>query len=233
MAAKKRILIVDDQQLQLDLMQGILEEKYQVECCLDGASCLLRYEKSPADVVLLDVEMPGMGGLEVCRRLLKIAPQCPIMFISSLDTNEDRLAGYTSGGYDYMVKPFVPDELLAKLEVIIQQQEQKQQCARDSKEIHLAFRDALKGSSELGILIRFAVNAFEVKSYKELAEAIAETLEDLGGLNASFFVGGGQQEEYFWSCTGPCPPMDVEVLAMLQDKGRLFEFQNQLQMNVH
>jgi len=226
---KKSIFVVDDEDINLDLMQGILDD-YDVDCFTTGDSCLQKCQESPPDLVLLDVEMPEMDGLEVCRRLHAILPDCPVMFISSLISNEERLAGYTAGGYDYIAKPCDPLELLAKIELIMQQQEQYKILLERRKELSKAFMNVASGSGELGTLLQFSVDVFSVKSYQELAELVLSVLQNIGGLNAAVQV-RGQQESVSRTSSGPCSPIEIEVLEMFKGKGRIYRFNDQVQIN--
>jgi len=226
----KKILVVDDEDINLDLMQGILEDDYHVECFSNGEACLNYCEKTPVDLVLLDVDMPDMDGLETCCRLHDILPQCPVIFVSAKSTNEERLAGYAAGGYDYVVKPCNPKELLAKIELLIQQQAQHKQLDERRKSLSKAFMEVASGSGELGVLLQFSVNVFSVKSYLELADLVLMTLQDIGGLNAAVRV-SGQQESVSRTINGPCSPIESEVVKMFQNKGRIFKFEGQTQIN--
>jgi len=228
--ATKKILVVDDEDINLDLMQGILEDDYLVECFSNGEASLKYCEEMPVDLVLLDVDMPGMDGLETCRRLHDILPECPVIFISAKTGNEERLAGYAAGGYDYISKPCNPQELLAKIELLIQQQSQRKQVDDRRKSLSKAFMEVASGSGELGVLLQFSVDVFGVKNYQELADLVLITLQNIGNLNAAVLV-SGQQEPISRMNSGPCSPIESEVLTMFQKKGRFFKFQKQTQVN--
>ena len=229
-ADKKRVFVVDDDDINLTLMHGILEDDYQVQCFTSGKGCLQAFEEDPADIVLLDVVMPDLDGLETCRRLLEIEPQCPVLFVSAKNSSKERIEGYNAGGYDYIVKPCDGNELLAKLQVITQQQEQKQQMSMQNQNITKAFMEVTAGSGEQGILIRFAVAVSETHSHQELAEALIYALNELDGLKASVLI-KGKNKTLFWSNNGPCPPIETQVLETLVDKGRIYEFHNRIQVN--
>ncbi len=227
---RKKIYVVDDEEINLDLMQGILEDDYEVECFSDGEKFLGVYENSPCDIVLLDVEMPNISGLDVCRKLQEIDPQCPAIFISTRSSNQERLEGYSAGGQDYIVKPCDPSELMAKIAIILDQQEQYKTLDNTRQEIFDGFMEAATGSGEQGVLLQFAVEVFAVKDYLKLAEIIVSTLQQLAGLNGSVLIHGRNQEV---SCSnkGPCSPMEEEIMVMLVEKGRIYEFNNRIQIN--
>jgi len=229
-ATQKLIHVVDDEEINRDLLQGILEDDYRVECFESGEDFLKHYVQAPADIVILDVDMPGLDGLEVCRRLQDMESPSPVIFVSSLASNEERLAGYTSGGYDYIVKPCDPQELLAKIILILKQKEQYLQLEDQRQEIFSGFMEAATSGGEQGVLLKFTVEVFETKNYQQLAELVLTTMNELGGLIASVEV-TGQQFPLTWASGGPCPPMEEEILTMLKGKGRIFKFGNRYQIN--
>ena len=116
--SKGTILIVDDESESLGLLLGILtEEGYQVRPADSGALALASVETAPPELILLDMRMPGMDGLEVCRRLKERegSREIPIMFISAASDPEDRVEGLALGAVDFVTKPFHRPELLARV----------------------------------------------------------------------------------------------------------------------
>lgn len=226
----KTILVVDDEDINLDLMQGILEDSYRVECFSNGADCLQLCQQSAPDLVLLDVDMPDLDGLEVCRRLQDLQPQCPVIFVSAKGSNAERLEGYAAGGHDYIVKPCDPQELLAKIELILQQKEQYRQLDDTRQQIFDGFMEAASGSGEQGVLLQFAVALFEVRSYPQLAELLLSCLQELAELKAAVLV-TGQQQTVTCASDGPCAPMEEEIMVMLMEKGRIYKFKDRYQIN--
>ncbi|MBD1851090.1 response regulator transcription factor [Leptolyngbya sp. FACHB-711] len=115
----KRILIVDDDiTLRTALIRYLRNRGYAVEDAGSGAEALLRFEKAPPDLVVSDVVMPEMDGLEFCRRLRasQSGQLVPFIFLSSRKEVNDRIQGHQMGADDYVVKPFDPKELIAKIE---------------------------------------------------------------------------------------------------------------------
>ncbi|MEM9538555.1 MAG: response regulator transcription factor [Cyanobacteria bacterium P01_E01_bin.42] len=115
----KRILIVDDDRNIRENLQEILEEAgYQVDSASSGQAGLEAFAKNPPDAVISDVMMPGMNGLEFCRTLRgsTSGQLVPFIFLSGKGELEDRIKGHEMGADDYISKPFVMRELLAKLD---------------------------------------------------------------------------------------------------------------------
>jgi two-component system response regulator MprA len=114
-----RVLVVDDDPKILSLLRrGLSFEGYQVTTAEDGLSALTAARDEPPDLVVLDVMMPGLDGLEVCRRL-RAGADVPILMLTARDTVPDRVAGLDAGADDYLVKPFAFDELLARVRALL------------------------------------------------------------------------------------------------------------------
>ncbi len=112
------ILIVDDLPANLQLLSDILlREGYAVRAAPDGRMALKAVAQRLPDLVLLDVKMPEMDGLEVCRRLKDnpISRHVPVIFLSAYQETADKLAGFAAGGVDYIGKPFIAEEVLARV----------------------------------------------------------------------------------------------------------------------
>lgn len=118
MAMSERILVVEDDRRIRDLLRrGLLFEGYTVDTAEDGETALRVARESPPDAVILDIMLPKMDGLEVCRRL-RSASNVPIMMLTARDSVPDRVTGLDAGADDYLVKPFAFDELLARLRAL-------------------------------------------------------------------------------------------------------------------
>jgi PleD family two-component response regulator len=117
--ANADILIVDDTPANLNVLSAILGRRgYRVRPAINGALALKAAQKAAPDLILLDVQMPGMDGYEVCRQL-KGDPQTsdiPVVFISALDDVLDKVEAFQVGGVDYITKPFQIEEVLARVE---------------------------------------------------------------------------------------------------------------------
>ena len=110
-----RILAVDDDTEILDLLsRGLKFEGYEVETAENGEKALVRFRESAPDLVLLDIMMPGVDGLEVAREMRKLR-DTPVLMLTAKDAVTDKVAGLDAGADDYIVKPFAFDELLARV----------------------------------------------------------------------------------------------------------------------
>jgi two-component system response regulator MprA len=113
------ILIVEDEEKITDfLRRGLVYESYRVDVAHDGQSGLALARENPPDLVILDWMLPGMDGLEVCRRLRSGGP-VPILLLTARDSVADRVLGLDAGADDYLIKPFDFDELLARIRALL------------------------------------------------------------------------------------------------------------------
>ncbi|MBI2860223.1 MAG: response regulator transcription factor [Chloroflexi bacterium] len=121
-----RILVVDDDPEILSLVRrGLAYEGYTVDTAADGEQALARAREREPDLVILDVMMPGLDGLEVSRRL-RHGGDVPILMLTARGTVADKVAGLESGADDYLVKPFALDELLARVKALLRRRQPRE-----------------------------------------------------------------------------------------------------------
>lgn len=114
-----RILVVDDEAPILELVRGYLErEGFVVETAMDGPSALDAVRVSAPDVVILDVMLPGLDGIEVCRQIRTFS-DAYVLMLTARGEEIDRIVGLTVGADDYLVKPFSPRELVARVKALL------------------------------------------------------------------------------------------------------------------
>jgi two-component system response regulator MprA len=115
-----KILVVDDDRAVRDALRRALTlSGYEVEVAEDGERALERVVQAVPDAVVLDIGMPGIDGLEVCRRLRRLGNRVPILMLTARDAVADRIDGLDVGADDYMVKPFDVEELKARLRALL------------------------------------------------------------------------------------------------------------------
>jgi len=130
----ERILVIEDEAKIADLLRrGLIYEGYTVEVVPDGETGLAAARDRPPDVVLLDLMLPGMDGLTVCRRL-RAASSVPILILTAKDAVPDRVAGLDAGADDYLTKPFSFEELLARIRALLR----RRQALPEQKPLHFA-----------------------------------------------------------------------------------------------
>lgn len=129
-----RILIVDDEELIRDLIKEYISlEDFVVDEAVDGVQALQLFKQYNYDLIILDVMMPGMDGWSVCREIRKTS-QVPVIMLTARGEEYDKLLGFELGVDDYMVKPFSPRELLARMKAIM-----RRSVARDEPDDYISF----------------------------------------------------------------------------------------------
>jgi two-component system, OmpR family, response regulator MprA len=138
MAEQARILVVDDEPaVQTALSRALTLERYDVAQAIDGLEALQRMSDAAYEVVILDVSMPRMDGLEVCRRLRDGGDRTPVLMLTAREQVDDRVAGLDAGADDYLVKPFALRELLARVRALLRRSGEED----EQEESALAFED--------------------------------------------------------------------------------------------
>jgi two-component system, OmpR family, response regulator MprA len=116
---RDRVLVVDDDPpLRRMLARTLAAEGYEVTVAADGGAALAEAERAAPDVIVLDVAMPALDGLAVCRRLRSKGLPTPILMLTARDAVPDRVAGLEAGADDYLIKPFAVQELIARLRAL-------------------------------------------------------------------------------------------------------------------
>src|SRR6267154_3524603 len=116
----RSILVVeDDDELRRVLRTGLLEEGFVVEAVATGADALARVEKTPPDLLVIDIGLPDTDGRDLCQALRARGVQTPVLFLTARDALVDRISGFDAGGDDYVSKPFALAELVVRLQALI------------------------------------------------------------------------------------------------------------------
>jgi DNA-binding response OmpR family regulator len=182
-----RILLVDDEHTVLTLLSYPLrQEGYEVVQASDGLQALSRFEESAFDLVVLDVMMPKLDGLEVCRRL-RAKSSVPIIMLTAKSEEIDKVLGLELGADDYIGKPFSPREMVARVKAVLRRTSTGNGAKRDpaevlavgSLEVDPARREVRSGETaveltarEFDLLAHFAANQGLVYTRQQLLDAV-------------------------------------------------------------
>jgi len=145
----RKILVVDDEQVLVETMAYNLEQAgYLVTTAADGSTALEAARRETPDLIILDIMLPGLDGLEVAQRLRAAGDQVPILLLTARDLVADRVKGLETGADDYLVKPFAPEELVARVKALLRRsQEERQEVLRYADvELDTATRVAHRGA---------------------------------------------------------------------------------------
>ncbi len=151
-----RILVVDDDPEILSLLKrGLAYDGYEVDAAKDGAEALAKARDSEPDLVVLDVMMPGLDGIEVSKRLCQ-ASQVPILMLTAKGTVADRVTGLDSGADDYLVKPFSFDELLARVRALLRRSQPREGEVLRFGDLSLdtATREVTRGNDAIDLTVQ-------------------------------------------------------------------------------
>ncbi len=177
-----RILVVEDEhKLAGILKRGLEENGYAIDVAYDGREGLDLAMQEPYDLIVLDIMLPGIDGLTLCRRLRQERKNTPVMMLTARDTVDDRVAGLDSGADDYLVKPFAFRELLARVRALLR----RDNLSRDpviraadieidtvTHEVRRGGRQVDLTSKEYAILEYFVRNPNSVLTRTQIAEHV-------------------------------------------------------------
>ena len=182
-----RVLVVDDDETVRDVVRRYLEVAgFTVDMAGDGAEGLARFGAHEPDLVVLDVMMPGINGLEVCRRLRQVS-QVPIVMLTALGEEENRIAGLQLGADDYVTKPFSPKELALRVASVLRRARMPRpepaaaELVDGNLRLQMSARTATLGGRELPLTTReFDLLAFFL-AHPGVAFSRADLLEKVWG----------------------------------------------------
>lgn len=187
-----RILIAEDEpKLAAFLKQGLEESGYTVLNAFDGLTARKLALAEPVDLVLMDIAMPGMSGLEVCRAIRKAGGTMPILMLTAMGTTDDKVTGLDAGADDYLVKPFEFKELLARVRSLTRRSsvvhQEQDLLAYHGLELDLAKKEARRGgkrisltAKEFSLLEYLLRNPQRVLSRAQISERVWDIHFDTG-----------------------------------------------------
>ena len=179
-----KILIVEDEpKVASFIKKGLEESHYDVDISYEGISAEKLARQYKYNLFILDIILPGIGGLELCRKFKTLFPNIPVLMLTALGTTDDKLAGFDSGANDYLVKPFEFRELLARVKVLIKTADPLQESVNRlivaDLELDLDKKTARRGNSkidltakEFSLLEFFMRNPGRVVSRNDIAEKV-------------------------------------------------------------
>ncbi|HAX92840.1 MAG TPA: DNA-binding response regulator [Bacteroidales bacterium] len=179
-----KILIVEDEpKVAAFLKKGLEESHYEADLAYDSSFAEKLAGQYKYNLFVLDVIIPGIGGLELCKRIKSLHPNVPVLMLTALGTTEDKLAGFDAGADDYLIKPFEFRELLARVKVLLKNADQPRETGNKlvvaDLELDLDRKAARRGASyidltakEYSLLEYFMRNEGRVVSRNDIAEKV-------------------------------------------------------------
>ncbi|MEI7841762.1 MAG: response regulator [Gallionellaceae bacterium] len=224
MSSKPSILLVEDDDFAAMVTVEMLCADYDIHAVESGQAALDYLTQQQPDLIILDVEMDGISGYEVCRALRDdpMIEQMPVIFLSGKVTEEDRLNGYEAGGDDYLTKPVSGDELRAKIKLEFTKYIERRKLKSDLSSTFSTAMTAMSSSAEIGAILQFMRTSYSCPDYASLCREVINTMSSYG-LSSSVKIHGHLGEAAF-STNGECSPLENSVLTNMSKQGRLFEF---------
>jgi two-component system, OmpR family, response regulator MprA len=176
-----RILVVDDEPaVRTSLERALSLEGYTVDLAADGAAALDRLAAAPPDAVVLDVGMPRVDGLEVCRRMRRAGDRTPVLMLTARDAIDDRVEGLDAGADDYLVKPFALRELRARLRALLRRVDRGTETLRyadlaldpGAHEVHRGERRVDLSRTEFALLELFMRHPRQVLTRAQIFDSV-------------------------------------------------------------
>jgi len=178
MGASRILVVEDDARLAATLGRILEAEGYDAELAGDGNEALRRARERPFDLVVLDVMLPGLDGIAVCRRL-RASGAIPILILTALGGTEERVRGLDSGADDYLSKPFANEELLARVRALLRRTTPADHLRFGDLRLEPASRQAWRGeraldltATEFELLRHFLRHPRQVLSREQLVDAV-------------------------------------------------------------
>ena len=225
MASVPDILTIDDDKLSQKIIKRTLEAGgFSYRVASDGKSGIAEAKHSTPDIILLDVEMPGMNGYEVCERLREddATKDTPIVFLSSHSSIRERMQGYEVGADDYMVKPFEAEYLIARITILLKYKEERQALKDQYELARKTAMLAMSGTSELGIAMQFLEKSYSYKTFEDLSRGLFKATNQLK-LNCCLRIMTDYGPQWF-SSVGFIKPLEMELIEMADHTTRFIDF---------
>jgi len=187
-----KILIVEDEpKVASFIKKGLEESHYDAEIAYDGLSAEKLAQLYKYNLYILDIVIPGISGLDLCKKLKKLNPNVPVLMLTALGTTDDKLIGFDAGADDYLIKPFEFRELLARVKVLLrianQSPDTENKLIVGDLELDLDKKEAHRGGSyieltakEFTLLEYFMRNSGRVLSRNDIAERVWDVSFDFG-----------------------------------------------------
>jgi two-component system copper resistance phosphate regulon response regulator CusR len=195
-----KILIVEDEpKVASFIKKGLEENNYDAEIAHDGLSAEKLVQQKRYDLFILDIIIPGINGLDLCKKLKKLNSNIPVLMLTALGTTDNKINGFDAGANDYLVKPFEFRELLARVKVLLKKPdpvpESENILRADDLELDLDRKVARRGNSyidltakEFSLLEYFMKNSGRVLSRIDIAEKVWDIKFDFGSNVVDVYV---------------------------------------------
>lgn len=221
-----KILVIDDDKFMHKLIKRALEPfDFIVECAPDGQSGIAETLSYQPDIILLDVEMPGTNGYEVCEHLKNLdnVKDIAIVFLSSQSSLRERLQGYEVGGDDYLTKPFEKEHLVARLKVLGKYQKERKEMKEQYRLAQQTAITAMTGTSEISLALQFMERSISYTTIEETMQGLLETTDQFQ-MDCCVCIHNGNDNYDWFSSDGTISPLEKELVEMSDKSLRFLDF---------
>jgi CheY-like chemotaxis protein len=223
-----KILVVDDEDMVVAFYEAILAHQYEVHSAKSGEEALEVYTMIMPDLILLDVEMPGINGYDTCRALRQFSV-APIVFATAHQSMDEQLKAYDAGGDDLLSKPLNPEILLRKVALVIQNKHTQEKLIQEKSSLHNMAMNFLSSIGESGVLLTFARASLTCRNYEDLAQKLVDAIRDFG-LEGSIAIRHGGDTTVM-TTHGEKTALESAILEKSSTMGRIFQFKRNLVVN--
>ena len=187
----KLLIVEDEPKVSAFLNQGLSEQGFETDVVYDGQMALKMAQRNTYGLILLDIIIPYINGIELCKRIKEIHPNVPIIMLTALGTTDDKLTGFDAGADDYLVKPFEFKELLARIRALLKRSTGQPSVSNKIKVADLELDLDKKRASRNAKVIELTAKEFSLLEYlmrhkgrvisrAEIAEHVWEVTFDTG-----------------------------------------------------
>jgi len=224
MTDKPLLLVVDDDAMNLEIIEESLQDHYQLACVNSGEECLEKLKTVKPDLILLDVNMPGMTGIETCEQIKgdSAIEDIPVIFVSALVLPNERINGYKVGADDYVTKPFEEEELRIKIDLTLASKQENKALQQGSSDAMNMAMTAMTQASEMGGVMQFTRDSYHCETVETLAKCLLESLAQFE-LRATLRMFVDQQDSFF-SSSGEVSEREKEIMQYVREGDRFIHF---------
>lgn len=226
------VYVVEDEPIQREILLDVLSNTFTVEAFANGEDFLERFEgKNPA-VILLDIELPGINGYQVCESVNAKFDQSnfSVIFLSGHSSLEERLKGYELGADDYMSKPYDIQELSNKIKNAVDRVSNKGSLKQQADYASSTAFQAMTAQSEMGTILKGVGVLNQAQSFKEIIDSAFECLAELG-LISTIYHKIGDEEGFTASPGRQSSPIEQEIINFVRPTERIWSKGNRSMYN--
>jgi len=227
------LAIDDDKFIQKVIIKSLQSDTITIRTANDGELGIEEATHKVPDIILLDVEMPGINGYEVCDRLrnIEVTKEVPIVFLSSHSSLRERMQGYEVGGDDYLVKPFEKENLIARVQILVKYHNERQELREQYELANKNALTAMTGSSELGLAIRFMEKSLAFTNINDLAQGLFESTDQFNIDCCMMITDNNHKALWYSSESTTISPLEKELIEMCDKESRFVDFSSRTIVN--